>query len=197
MTSVTFSPVPKWRATPTAVPTEQPTPVPPTGTLPGGDNGHGHVTPADRQAAAARAAAARQAGLLSSEQLTEQAVPSINPGGTPDYFGTTPNYADRPLPASLGIIGDGTGAAGTVTLTAGGEVAGITLTDGGSAYTDAGTIAMVVGGGGTGAILMPVIDPSTGSITSINVVSGGSGYNSVPGIRKFVDFSPGTGYRGH
>ncbi len=64
---------------------------------------------------------------------------------------------------------------------------------GGSGYTDAATTATVVGGGGQGAILVPVIDPTTGAITSINVISGGAGYNTVPGIRKFVDALPGLG----
>jgi FtsP/CotA-like multicopper oxidase with cupredoxin domain len=185
-------------ATPTSVPTVQPTAEPPTSSAanaaPGGDNSHGHVTPAERQAAAARAAAARQAGLRSAEQMAAAAAPLMNPGGVPDYFGAIPNYANSPLPASLGISGDGTGANGTVTLTAGGVVSSIAVTNGGSDYSDAATTAMVIGGGGSGAILMPVIDPISGSITSINVVNGGTGYNTVPGIRKFVDSLPGLGY---
>ncbi len=174
---------------PPAESTPVPTTEPPTGTLPGGETGHGHVTPADRQAAAARAAAARQAGLQSEEQMTEAAIPSMNPGGTPDYFGTIPNYANSPIPASLSVMGDGSGALGTVVLS-GGVVAAINLTSGGSGYTDAATTATVVGGGGSGAIIVPVIDPLTGTITSINVISGGTGYDSVPGIRKFVDALP-------
>ncbi len=57
-----------------------------------GGNLHGKVTPAERQAAADRLKAAyKQAGI------TAQAA-TMNPGGTPDYFGTTPNYANSPLP---------------------------------------------------------------------------------------------------
>ncbi len=177
--------------TPTPVPPEQPTVEPPT-TAPGGDNGHGHVTPADRQAAASRAATARKAGLISAEQMAEAAAPSMNPGGIPDYFGTTPNYANSPFPASLSVIGDGSGALGTVVLS-GGAVVAVNITNGGSGYTDAATTVTAVGGGGSGAVLVPVIDPLTGAITSVNVVAGGAGYDTVPGIRKFVDALPGLG----
>ncbi len=48
--------VPTVEATPTSIPTPVPT-VSPEPSVPGGDNGHGHVTPADRLAAARRAAA--------------------------------------------------------------------------------------------------------------------------------------------
>ncbi len=164
----------------------------PAPTISGGTgNTHGHVTPAERQAAAVRAAKARAAGLLTPEQMTKAAAPAMNPGGTPDYFGTTPNYANSPIPASVGIAGDGTGASAVATLTLAGAVAGITVTNGGSGYTDAATTATLIGGGGTGAVLNPVIDAGSGAITSINVVSAGTGYNTVPGIRKFVDSLPG------
>ena len=150
------------------------------------------ITPAERLAAAVRAAKARGAAILALKAHGKAAVlPAavMNPGGTPDYFGTVPNYANSPLPASVGIIGDGTGAAARVNLTPAGVVASITVTKGGSGYTDAATVANLVGGGGTGAILAPVIN--SGVITSINVVNGGTGYNSLPGIRKFVDSLPG------
>lgn len=82
------------------------------------------ITPADRLAAAARATVNAQkiqqtakptvilgiASLLytpsSSIQSTAPSsppmpvlltLPSMNPGGTPDYFGTTPNYANSPI----------------------------------------------------------------------------------------------------
>ncbi len=50
------------------------------------------VTQAQREAAAQRAAALRAA------QGNAAAAPDIGPGDTPDYFGTTPNYANSPLP---------------------------------------------------------------------------------------------------
>ncbi len=177
---------------PPAAPTPVPTTEPDSGTLPGGQTGHGHVTPADRAAAAKRAAEARQAGLLSADQMVAAAAPSMDPGGVPDYFGTIPNWANSPIPASLSIMGDGSGALGTVVLS-GGVVSAINITNGGAAYTDAATTASVVGGGGSGAVLVPVIDPLTGAVTSINVIAGGSGYDTVPGIRKFVDALAGLG----
>ena len=160
-----------------------------------GENTHGRVTPAERQAAAARAAtaraaAARAAGLPNQAPMLAQTSPAMNFGGVPDYFGAIPNYANSPIPASIGISGDGTGAAATATL-ASGVVVGVTITNGGTGYSDAATSVTVVGGGGTGALLNAVIDPSTGAITDINIISGGSGYDTVPGIRKFVNSLPG------
>ncbi len=64
---------------------------------------HGRVTPAERQAAAKRAEAAHE-GMMSA-----QAAPA--PGGTPDYFGSYPNYANSQLPEldTLGNVITGTG----------------------------------------------------------------------------------------
>jgi FtsP/CotA-like multicopper oxidase with cupredoxin domain len=56
----------------------------------------------------------------------------------------------------------------------------------GVGYTLSNTTVKVVGGGGSGATGTPVIDPTTGAITAITFVSGGSGYGTTPGIRKFV-----------
>ncbi len=54
------------------------------------------VTAADRQAAAANAQAA---GLRTGASVNAQATPT--PGGTPDYFGSYPNYANSPLPQAV------------------------------------------------------------------------------------------------
>ena len=53
------------------------------------------TTPEQRLAAAARFSAARAAAVAQGRLLT-MAVPT--PGGTPDYFGIYPNYANSPLP---------------------------------------------------------------------------------------------------
>ena len=53
------------------------------------------TTPAQRYAAAARSAAARSEAVAQGKRLT-MAVPP--PGGTPDYFGIYPNYANSPRP---------------------------------------------------------------------------------------------------
>ena len=205
----TLASPPADQATPTSAPTDQPTLASPSAdqTTPtdqpapaasitaqgGGNTPHGHVTPAERQAAAARAAQARGEASLQAQALGETvtAQAAMNPGGVPDYFGNIPNWANSPIPASIGILGDGTGALAYPILTTGGAVADVVMTSGGSAYTDAGTLVQVYGGGGTGAVLNAVID--AGVIISINVVQGGSGYDTVPGIRKFVDSLPGLG----
>ena len=198
---------------PTETPTEEPTLEPsPTGSPTpvvsptsdilsqiGGDNSHGRVTDADRRAAALRAAEARgvvKEQLLASGDLTAMDAPilSMNPGGVPDYFGTTPNWATSPIPASVGISGDGSGALALAMVEPSGSIGFIEMSDGGADYSDFATTAMIIGGGGTGAVLDPVVDPVSGAITAINVLNGGSGYNSVPGIRKFVDSLPGLGY---
>ena len=66
------------------------------------------VTPADRQAAAARVAAQRAAVAAQNNQVGTLAAPTAGtmaaamampmPGGTPDYFGPYPNWALSPLP---------------------------------------------------------------------------------------------------
>ncbi len=54
----------------------------------------GKITPADRKAAAARTKAARQAAGITNVAL----VPNGAGVMVPDYFGTTPNYANSQLP---------------------------------------------------------------------------------------------------
>jgi FtsP/CotA-like multicopper oxidase with cupredoxin domain len=101
---------------------------------------------------------------------------------TPDYFGTIPNYANSPLPVSVSIIGDGDGALARAVVS-GGRVIGINVVNPGNHYTAA--FVNVVGGGGSAATGIATI--SGGQIASIAVDKEGSGYGTVPGIRKFVD----------
>ena len=63
------------------------------GTIAVPQSGMRSVTPAQREAAALRAAAARQG---TAGEQGGQSVGAV-PGGTPDYF-STPNYANSPLP---------------------------------------------------------------------------------------------------
>ena len=60
-----------------------------------------------------------------------------------------------------------------------GSVASISVTDGGSAYATAPTVA-ITGGGGTGALATAVV--SAGAVVAINVTDGGSGYTSTPTV---------------
>ena len=210
-TSTPTSP-PTTQIAPTTVPTVAPSLAPlPTATAkvsptipapyqPAGNTKHGILTNAERNAAALRAAKVRsdaKAALLAKGNLSAAylPIPVMNPGGVPDYFGTTPNYANSPIQASIGISGDGTDANALAVLQ-GGQISFVNVINGGSGYTDAATEVTVIGGGGTGAILKAVINPVSGAITAINVVIAGSGYNSVPGIRKFVDSLPGLNAAG-
>ncbi len=61
-----------------------------------------------RKAAAARAAAARLKAVQPAG-ISLTAIPAFvpappGPGGTPDYFGTTPNYANSPIPTVAGTV---------------------------------------------------------------------------------------------
>lgn len=67
------------------------------------------VTSAERQAAAVRAAS-RRAAAMSTQNITRAAqhfAVTSTPGGTPDYFGIYPNYANSPFPTmtSTGTVG--------------------------------------------------------------------------------------------
>jgi FtsP/CotA-like multicopper oxidase with cupredoxin domain len=179
----------------------------------------GKVTPADRQAAAQRAAKARAAAGLSAQNVTLQP-------GVADYFGTTPNYAISPIPASVSIMGDGVGAIFTPVLDASGTVTGFVPAVAattvapflpasfGSGYTLAATTVTVIGGGHivspttgqTGCNGIPTIStvavPATatsaaipvGAITAITVdpASGLNcgGFDPAHGIKKFQDTLP-------
>ena len=146
------------------------------------------TTGAQRKAAAASAAAA---GLQLGLAATALGAPT--PGGTPDYFGPFPNWANSPLPAA--------------------PLAGIAVTSGGSGYTAPIVTITDAYGTGTGATATATV--VSGVITGIAVASFGSGYTApivtitdptgtgatatatldatalTGGIRKFVDSLPG------
>jgi FtsP/CotA-like multicopper oxidase with cupredoxin domain len=153
------------------------------------------MTAAERQAAAVRAMRARVAAGLSPLPPARTSTPShtgfgpaVAPSLVPDYFGTTANYANSPLPVSVSVVGDGTGAAATAVVTAG-SVTRFTVTAGGTGYTFAAVT--VIGGGGSGAAGTAVI--TGGVVRSITATAGGTGYGTVPGSRKFTDTLPGLG----
>ena len=155
---------------------------------------HGHITNADRKAAAARAAAL---GLKPGG--TARARTATAASGIPDYFGTTPNYANSPLPngpiASIAVMdhGGGYGKSVTVRITdiawgsgkgakakaklRSGHVVSIQVTKAGSHYTDP---IVTISGKGHSAVAMATLRSSK--------LSGG--------IRKFVDALPGLGATG-
>ena len=121
---------------------------------------------------------------------------------TPDYFGSpdpvsgyaTGNFANSPLPTSVLIQGDGTGAmfiaeyypAGDPSGN-GGKIKKFDMVNPGSGYHSGTTKVSVIGGGGVGGQGGPItIDPATGGITAIGVANPGTGYGSAKGLRKFT-----------
>jgi FtsP/CotA-like multicopper oxidase with cupredoxin domain len=145
----------------------------------------GIITNADRLAAAQRAAAARATCTRSVSGVT----PAHTTLTTPDYFGTTPNYANSPLPSSGASVlisgGGGTGAIATATVT-NGAISAITVTTGGTGYTSAPTVSLS-GGSGAGAVATATV---TGVVSAINVTAGGTGYTAAPSVTITGD---GTG----
>ena len=109
----------------------------------------GPITNGDRLAAAQRAAAARAACTVASHVAKPHGTTMV----TPDYFGTSPNYANSPLPTSGADVsltgGGGTGAAASATVL-NGVITAVTISNGGSGYTSAPAVALS-GGGGAGA----------------------------------------------
>jgi FtsP/CotA-like multicopper oxidase with cupredoxin domain len=160
---------------------------------------HKPMTNAQRQAAAVRVAKAKHAAGIKSVPGTNtvmlgsttatSTVPTGNPTNTalatPDYFGNVPNYANSPLPTSVSIQGDGTGAFATATVTSG-VVTGLTLVNGGSGYTFANVV--IIGGGGSGATATATV--TAGAVTALSLGNGGANYGSQDGIKKFVDALP-------
>jgi hypothetical protein len=77
------------------------------------------------------------------------------------------------------IGGSGTGATGTATISDG-EIASVTITDGGSGYfLDNTTVPITfIGGGGTGAVATGGYSTTEGQVWEIQVTSVGTGYSS-------------------
>ncbi len=131
------------------------------------------ITPADRQAAAQRAAAA---GFALPEM---GAAMMAMPGTAPRYF-SHPNYANSPLRLPDALIelvgGDGTGATATATVDpATGAITAIHVTNGGNGYTTAPEVVIST------AVVTPSSPASAtallgGSVSSLTLDSGGGGY---------------------
>ncbi len=167
------------------------------------------ITPAQREAAAKRAAAERkkkqdQGPIKASSKKPAPSVklgvakaanaPSAllanipNPGGTPNYFGPEPNWAFSPQPNDSAPLvslsgGGGTGAA-AIASTTNGVITGLTLTNGGSGYTSAPVVTFVGNGTGASATATVVMDIVSGII----VTNAGSGYTAAT-----VDIAGGGG----
>jgi hypothetical protein len=130
----------------------------------------GPITQADRQEAAKRAKAALEA---SGKNPSAPSTPTaMNPGGTPDYFGNIPNYANSPqavVDIIVAITG-GVGLGATATATVGG-VSTLTVGAGGTGYTTPLTVN-ITGGGGFGATAIAGI--ANGVVVSLTLTDAGS-----------------------
>jgi FtsP/CotA-like multicopper oxidase with cupredoxin domain len=176
-----------------------------------GKAGQKQVTNAMRKAAAARlkAKGVKARAALSATALANGAptatmlappasgmtpkVAAKAPLATPDYFGTTPNYANSSLPpVVIFTSADGLGSgADAVASVANGGIEAIVITNGGSGY-DLPPLVDVVGldGSGAGGFTVTV---ANGAVTGVTVANPGAGYG---GIRKFVDSLAGLGSGG-
>ncbi|MDD1718948.1 MAG: hypothetical protein LUQ25_02710, partial [Methanoregulaceae archaeon] len=148
------------------------------------------VTQAEREAAADRFRAMYEKAV--SPGSSTDAVPVMDPGGVPHYFGPYPNYANSPMPR--GRVGNitvlsrgsgytapvvritdvyytGTGATATATVT-GGRITSIRVTNRGTNYT---------------APRITITDPTgTGASAEAGITGPFNG-----GIRKFINGLPG------
>ncbi len=84
-----------------------------------------------------------------------------------------------PIPPTVVINGDGTGATAEAVVDEAGVITSITVTNPGSGYTTEPTVT-IIGWGGTGAVVDADIDTGSGTVTAINVTDGGENYNSPP-----------------
>ena len=155
---------------------------------------HGHVTNAQRDAAALRAATMR--ATAAAQGKATASPPALGGRSAPDYFGTIPNYANSQLPrgpiGSIVVTRGGHGYTGTVTVkitdvswgwgkgakakakVVGGVIKAITVAAHGGGYTDP---VVTITGHGAGAT----------AVARLNAAKSGGG------IRKFVDSLPGLG----
>ena len=94
--------------------------------------------------------------------------------------------------------GSGYTTAPTITFSSGNAAAIATIqtslvskfivTNEGSGYTET-PIVTITGGGGSGATAVAVVNPSSGTVTGINIITEGTGYTSVPNVK----ITPSTG----
>ena len=125
--------------------------------------------------------------LILGSNVNVMAAPTDPTDSTqvPHYFGPWPNWANSPLTmpdAQVIITGNGNGATAEATVGAGGVITGITITNGGSGYSNA---KIDIIGSGTGATAKATI-VKKGAVVGITVNTFGSGYTA-----PVVSFSGG------
>jgi FtsP/CotA-like multicopper oxidase with cupredoxin domain len=123
----------------------------------------------------AGSAAAFAAGTLAA---AGQQNPPPGPGHIPDYFGVVPNYATSPQPILTKVTVDtgsavpaGSGALATANLGAGGAIASITKTNGGSGYVTPKVTITDQGLGGGASVTVTTTATSGGFLTGVPSIS--------------------------
>jgi len=116
-------------------------------------------------------------GLTVNVNATPVPLPAspVDESVVPHYFGPYPNWGLSALTmpdVAVTISGDGTGAAATATVGAGGAITGITITNPGNNYTSA-TVSFT--GAGDGAAATAVVT-SSNTVVAINVTNPGANY---------------------
>lgn len=116
-------------------------------------------------------------GLTVNVDATPVPLPAspVDESVVPHYFGPYPNWGLSALTmpdVAVTISGDGTGAAATATVGAGGAITDITITSPGSNYTSA-TVSFT--GAGAGAAATAVVT-SSNTVVAINVTNPGVNY---------------------
>jgi FtsP/CotA-like multicopper oxidase with cupredoxin domain len=138
-------------------------------------NGKGNVYGKMRSTTMAQRKAAAANNKAAGMQLGVGATPALAPvpGGTPDYFGPYPNYANSPVPM---------GPVGVITVLTSGSGYTAPVVDITDAYNPAAA----------GATASATFDPTTGAITGIAVTPGGSGTGYMAPVITITD-PTGTG----
>lgn len=150
------------------------------------------TTMAQRRAAAANA---KMAGLQ-PRAIAPHALTPV-PGGTPDYFGPYPNYANSPLPKGgvgiITVVTGGTGYTAPVVIisdpfqpTASGATASATVNPSTGTIT---AIATLTAGTGYMAPVVSITDP-TGTGATVSAMLNPTSLVAGTGMRKFIDTAP-------
>ncbi len=127
--------------------------------------------------------------LALGSRATTVAMPAspVDETAVPHYFGPFPNWANSPLTlpdAQVVITGSGAGATAEATVGANGAITDITVTDGGSGYSNA---KVDIVGSGTGATAQATI-VRKGAVVAVTVDTPGTGYTA-----PTVSFTDGAG----
>lgn len=112
---------------------------------------------------------------------------TVDNGGLGYFIDSPAIYFEPPVGATPSII-----ATGTIT-TNGGNVTGITITNGGAGYQPISASMSVSSLAGAGAILEPLVN-GAGEIVGVNIVNGGTGYTTSDSVTATRAVLPNVAY---